>query len=268
MSLRITDLVIEIAGRRIVDGLSLDVPDGGRFGLIGESGSGKSMTTLAVLGLLPEEARVSGSIVLDGRELTGLSDREMAGIRGRLVGTVFQDPSTSLNPIQTVGRQIAEPLRLHHGPSTHGPSTHGLSKKEARARAIEAAAEVGLPDPETLVDRYPHELSGGQRQRVVIATALITRPALLLADEPTTALDVTTQADVLALFRRLVDELGIALVFVTHDLAVLAQVADRAAVLSHGTVVERGTVDDLLHRPEHPVTRGLVAAARATTWRP
>ena len=257
MSLVIDDLTVTVGDRRVVDGLSLDVPDGARVGLIGESGSGKSMTTLAVLGLLPDGARATGSIRLDGRELLGASERELAGLRGRVVGTVFQDPRTALDPVVTVGRQIAEPLRLHGR----------VGRRDARARAVAAAAEVGLPDPETVVDLYPHQLSGGQRQRVGIAMALINRPGLVLADEPTTALDVTTQAEVLALFQRLVDEQRTSLLFVTHDLAVLSRITDHAAVLSHGRVVERGPVEQLLHRPEHEVTRGLVEATRATTWR-
>ncbi|MFJ2354195.1 ABC transporter ATP-binding protein [Frigoribacterium sp. NPDC087798] len=257
MSLVIDDLTVTVGGRRVVDGLSLDVPDGARVGLIGESGSGKSMTTLAVLGLLPDGARATGSIRLDGRELLGASERDLAGLRGRVVGTVFQDPRTALDPVVTVGRQIAEPLRLHGS----------IGRRDARSRAVAAAAEVGLPDPETVVDLYPHQLSGGQRQRVGIAMALINRPGLVLADEPTTALDVTTQAEVLALFQRLVDEQRTSLLFVTHDLAVLSRITDHAAVLSHGRVVERGPVEQLLHRPGHEVTRGLVEATRATTWR-
>ena len=257
MSLVIDDLTVTIAGRRVVDGLSLEVPDGARVGLIGESGSGKSMTTLAVLGLLPDGAQATGSIRLDGHELLGAPERELADLRGRVVGTVFQDPRTALDPVVPVGRQIAEPVRLHAR----------VSRRDARVRAVAAAAEVGLPDPETIVDLYPHQLSGGQRQRVGIAMALINRPGLVLADEPTTALDVTTQAEVLALFQRLVDEQRTSLLFVTHDLAVLARIADHAAVLAHGRVVERGPVEQLLHRPEHAVTRGLVEATRATTWR-
>lgn len=255
MSLVIDDLTVTIGGRRVVDGVSLDVPDGARVGLIGESGSGKSLTTLAVLGLLPDGARATGSIRLDGHELLGAPERELAGLRGRIVGTVFQDPLTALDPVVTVGRQIAEPLRLHAR----------VGRREARVRAVAAAAEVGLP--ESVVDLYPHQLSGGQRQRVGIAMALINRPGLVLADEPTTALDVTTQAEVLALFQRLVDERRTSLLFVTHDLAVLSRITDHAAVLSHGRVVESGPVEQLLHHPGHEVTRGLVEATRATTWR-
>jgi peptide/nickel transport system ATP-binding protein len=257
VSLDVDDLTVTIDGRRIVDGVSLHLADGARLGLIGESGSGKSMTTLAVLGLLPPQAVVTGSIRLDGRELVGLSDGQMAPLRGATVGAVFQDPRTALDPVMTIGRQVAEPLRLH--------GRGRVSRAEARRRAVDALAEVGLD--ESVADSWPHQLSGGQRQRAVIATALIARPAVLLADEPTTALDVTTQAEVLELFRRLVDERGASLLFVTHDLAVLAQVAEEAAVLSRGRVVESGPVARLLGSPAHPVTRGLVEATRATTWR-
>jgi len=256
VTLDVTDLVVELDGRRLLDGVDLHVPDGGRVGLVGASGSGKSLTVLAVLGLLPEGAVARGSVRLDGRELLGLPERELARVRGRLVGTVFQDPRSALDPVQRVGRQIAEPLRLHRL----------AGRAEARRRAVEAAREVDLPDPGTLVDAYPHQLSGGQRQRVGIATALVTRPGLVLADEPTTALDVTTQASVLALFRRLVTDHGSSLVFVTHDLAVLAQVATDVVVLAHGRVVERATVPDLLRSPASAEARELVAAARATTW--
>lgn len=256
MSLDVTGLSIDIGGRRVVDDLSFSVGDGGRLGLIGESGSGKSQTVLSTVGLAPEDAIVTGSVRLDGDELLGLSERSLASVRGARVGMVFQDPLSALNPLHTVGRQISEPLRLHGT----------VSKREGRARAIEAAREVGLPDPRGIVDLYPHQLSGGQRQRVGIAIALVCRPALIIADEPTTALDVTTQAEILALFRRLVDERGASLVFVTHDLAVLAQITDDVVVLAGGRAVERGSVSRILHAPEHAVTRGLVAAARATTW--
>lgn len=256
MTLEVTNLSIHIGGSTVVDDLSFSVDDGERLGMIGESGSGKSLTVLSVIGLAPEEARVTGSIRLDGQELVGLSDKELAGIRGSRIGMVFQDPLAALNPLHTIERQISEPLRLRER----------LTKREARGRAVEAAREVGLPDPETIVDLYPHQLSGGQRQRVGIAIALISRPALILADEPTTALDVTTQAEILALFRRLVAERGASLVFVTHDLAVLAQITDEVVVLSEGAVVERGTVTSILEAPAHPVTRRLVDAARATTW--
>ncbi|MFC4140229.1 MULTISPECIES: ABC transporter ATP-binding protein [unclassified Microbacterium] len=258
MSLVVQDLVIEIDGRRVVDGVSFEVTDGERLGLIGESGSGKSLTALAVMGLLPEAASASGSIRWDDTELIGLPDRRMAELRGDQIGMVFQEPRTALNPIRTVGRQIAETVRIHER----------LSKAAAHERAVQAAAQVRLPDPETIVDRYPHQLSGGQRQRVAIAMALAANPRLLIADEPTTALDVTIQAEILNLLLSLVSERGMSLVFITHDLAVLAQVASCGVVLEDGRVVERAAVGTLLSAPQSPVTQGLLRDATATLWRP
>lgn len=258
MSLTVEDLVIEIDGRRVVDGVSLQVPDGTRLGVIGESGSGKSLTALAVLGLLPEGATTRGSIRWDGTELIGMPDRELARLRGDDIGIVFQEPRTALNPIRTVGRQIAESIRIHEG----------LGRREARDRAIAEAARVRLPDPETIVDRYPHQLSGGQRQRVAIAMALACRPRLLIADEPTTALDVTIQAEILSLLLGLVADEGMSLLFITHDLAVLSQVATEGVVLEHGRVVESAPVSRLLTAPTSPVTQGLLRDATATLWRP
>jgi peptide/nickel transport system ATP-binding protein len=257
MTLEVTDLTIAFGDRTVVDRVSFAVPDGARFGIIGESGSGKSLTTLAVLGLLPEAAAASGSIRLDGTELLGLPERELARIRGLRVGTVFQDPQTALNPLRTIGRQLAEPLRLH------GMAT----RRQERTEAVRLAALVRLPDPERIVDLYPHQLSGGQRQRVAIGIALACSPGLLLADEPTTALDVTIQAEILGLFDRLVADTGASLVFVTHDLAVLARISTEVLVLSHGRAVETGPVDRILADPQDPVTAGLVAAARATSFR-
>ncbi|MFS0893364.1 ATP-binding cassette domain-containing protein [Microbacterium sp. 179-I 3D3 NHS] len=258
MSLTVDDLVVEIDGRRVVDGVSFEVPDGTRLGLIGESGSGKSLTALAVLGLLPEGATASGSIRWDGTELIGMPDRELATLRGDDIGMVFQEPRTALNPIRTVGRQIAESIRIHER----------IGRREARDRAIAEAARVRLPDPETIVDRYPHQLSGGQRQRAAIAMALACRPRLLIADEPTTALDVTIQAEILSLLLALVEEEGMALTFITHDLAVLAQVATEGVVLERGRVVESAPVSTLLTAPSSSVTRGLLRDATATLWRP
>jgi peptide/nickel transport system ATP-binding protein len=258
MTLSVQDLVIEIDGRAVADGISFDVPDGARLGLIGESGSGKSLTALAVLGLLPDGATASGSIRWNGTELIGMPDRDLARLRGDDIGIVFQEPRTALNPIRTVGRQIAESIRIHER----------IGRREARARAIAEAARVRLPDPESIVDRYPHQLSGGQRQRVAIAMALACRPKLLIADEPTTALDVTIQAEILSLLLSLVEEEGMSLVFITHDLAVLAQVATEGVVLEHGRVVEAASVQHLLTAPTSPITQGLLRDATATLWRP
>jgi len=258
MSLEVRDLVIELGGRRVVDGVSFDVPDSARVGLIGESGSGKSLTALAIMGLLPDAATVSGSIRWNGRELIGLKDRDLARLRGDEIGIVFQEPRTALNPIRTVGRQISESVRIHER----------VSRREAKARAIAEATRVALPDPERIVARYPHQLSGGQRQRVAIAMALACRPRLLIADEPTTALDVTIQAEILHLLSDLVSRDGMSLVFITHDLAVLSQIATHGIVLEHGRVVEAAPVSTLLSAPASPVTRGLLRDATATLWRP
>jgi peptide/nickel transport system ATP-binding protein len=258
MSLEVKDLTIEIDGRRVVDEISFDVPDGARLGLIGESGSGKSLTALAVLGLLPEGARAGGSIRFNGRELIGASDRDLARLRGDEIGIVFQEPQTALNPIRPVGRQIAESIRIHER----------VSRKEASSRAVAEAARVALDDPESIVRRYPHQLSGGQRQRVALAMALACRPRLLIADEPTTALDVTIQAEVLDLLRSLVAEDGMSLIFITHDLAVLSQVATHGVVLESGRVAEAGSVEQLLNAPASSVTQALVRDATATLWRP
>lgn len=257
MSLEVRDLVVRIDGRAVVDGVSFDVPTGARVGLIGESGSGKSLTALAILGLLPDGATVEGSIRWHGRELTTLTDRELSDVRGDEIGIVFQDPRTALNPIRTVGRQIAETIRVHER----------ISRRDAAERAVAEAARVHLPDPAGIVRRYPHQLSGGQRQRVGIAIALAARPQLLIADEPTTALDVTIQAEILELLRDLVDE-GLSLVFITHDLAVLSQIATHAVVLEDGKVVEDGPLSRLLTAPASPVTQALLRDATATLWRP
>lgn len=255
-SLTVSNLTIEVGGRVVVDDVSFHVDGGERFGLIGESGSGKSLTALALLGLLPEGARVSGSIRLGDTEIVGLSERELARIRGRRLGIVFQEPRTALNPIRTVGSQIMTPIRRHTD----------ASKRDARRRAIELATLVRLPEPDRIVDRYPHQLSGGQRQRVAIAIALAADPDVLIADEPTTALDVTIQAEILDLFARIQRERGMSLLFITHDLAVLQRTVDRASVLAEGRVVEEASIETLLHDPASPVTRALLEAARATTW--
>jgi len=258
MSLQVRDLTVDIDGRRVVDGVSFDVPDGARMGLIGESGSGKSLTALAVLGLLPDGAEAGGSVRWDGRELVGMPDRELATLRGDEIGIVFQEPRTALNPIRTIGRQIGEAVRIHEH----------ATRREAAERAVAEAARVHLPDPDRIVARYPHQLSGGQRQRAAIAMALACRPRLLIADEPTTALDVTIQAEVLELLRSLVSDAGMSLVFITHDLAVLSQIATHGVVLEHGRVVESAPVSTLLSAPASPVTQGLLRDATATLWHP
>ena len=194
----------------------------------------------------------------DGRELIGLPDRELATLRGDEIGIVFQEPRTALNPVRTVGRQIGESIRIHEG----------ASRREASRRAVAEAARVRLPDPEQIVKRYPHQLSGGQRQRVAIAMALACRPRLLIADEPTTALDVTIQAEILDLLNGLVARDGMSLVFITHDLAVLSQVATHAVVLDEGRVIEHGPLSRLLTAPASPITQGLLRDATATLWKP
>ncbi len=258
MSLVVEGLTVDIAGRRIIDGISFEVPDGARLGIIGESGSGKSLTALAIMGLLPEGAAAGGSVRWQGRELIGLPDRELARLRGDEIGIVFQEPRTALNPIRTIGRQIAESVRIHES----------LGRRAARERAIAEVARVRLPEPETIIERYPHQLSGGQRQRAAIAMALACRPRLLIADEPTTALDVTVQAGILRLLQALVADEGMSLVFITHDLAVLAQVAEYGIVLENGRVIEAAPVDTLLRAPSHPITQALLRDATATLWRP
>ena len=258
MSLSVQDLVVRINGRRVIDGISFEVPDGARVGLIGESGSGKSLTALAILGLLPDGADASGSIRWNGTELLGLPDRELAHFRGDDIGIVFQEPRTALNPIRTVGRQITESVRIHTR----------LPRRQARERALIEAARVHLSDPDSIVRKYPHQLSGGQRQRVAVAMALACRPRLLIADEPTTALDVTIQAEILKLLLSLVDEHGMSLMFITHDLAVLAQVATHGVVLDEGRVIEAAPVSTLLTNPTSPITQGLLRDATATLWRP
>ncbi|MFJ8741089.1 ATP-binding cassette domain-containing protein [Embleya sp. NPDC127516] len=254
--LEVSGLTIRIGGRTVVDGVDLTLAPGERLGLIGESGSGKSLTALAVLGLLPEGAEVTGSIRLDGVELLGRRERELARIRGDRVAMVFQEPLTALDPTMRIGRQIAEPLRLHRG----------MKRRQADLAAIELAERVGLPDPAELVRAWPHQLSGGQRQRVGIAIALACRPALLIADEPTTALDVTVQREILALLDALAREQGTALLFITHDLAVVSRVSDRIAVLRTGRVIEHGPLERILYDPDAPYTRRLLAAARATAF--
>ncbi len=231
-------------------GVSFVLERGQTLGLIGESGCGKSITALALMGLLPDGASVSGSICLNGTELTTLDEPSLCRLRGHQMGMVFQEPMTALNPLHTVGRQIAEPLRLHKK----------LSANAARAEALRLLERVQLPQAAQRLDAYPHQLSGGQRQRVVIAIALACGPQLLIADEPTTALDVTIQREVLQLIQELVREDGMGLVLISHDLGVMAHSVQRLLVMYGGTVVESGPTASVFERLAHPYTRGLFAA--------
>ncbi len=252
--LDVRDLQVDFGRRRIpaVRGVNFSLDAGQRLGVIGESGSGKTVTALAVMGLLPENAHVAGSVVLDGQQIVGLAERGLARLRGNTVSMVFQEPMTALDPTMRVGRQVAEVLRLHQGAES-GP---------ARERVVAMLAEVGLSDADRIADAYPHQLSGGQRQRVVLAMALINSPSLVICDEPTTALDVTVQALVLAKLDEVLDASGAACLFISHDLAVVSQVCDQVLVMLDGRIVESGTVEKLFTAPEHPYTRGLVATAR------
>jgi peptide/nickel transport system ATP-binding protein len=231
-------------------GVSLAIDRGETVGLIGESGCGKSITALALMGLLPDGARVAGSIRLGGRELVGLDEPAMCKLRGRRIGMVFQEPMTALNPLHTVGHQIAEPLRLHLNLSAH----------EARQRALQLLQRVQVPQAARRLDAYPHQLSGGQRQRVVIAIALACGPDLLIADEPTTALDVTVQREVLDLIASLVAEQGMGLLLISHNLGVMARTVRRLMVMYGGIVAESGPTDDVFRRLAHPYTRALFAS--------
>ena len=237
---------------RAVDGVSFTLDKGKTLGLVGESGCGKSVTNLSILRLIPSPPGriVGGEILLEGKDLARASESEMRRLRGNQVSMIFQDPMTSLNPYLTAGRQVEEVLQLHRG----------LSRKQARARAGEMFELVGIPDPARRLDEYPHQLSGGMRQRVMIAMALACEPKLLLADEPTTALDVTIQAQILELIKDLRRRLGAAVILVTHDLGVVAGMADDIAVMYAGRIVEYGPARDVFRNPKHPYTQGLLAS--------
>ena len=235
---------------RAVDGVSFDVEAGETVGLVGESGSGKSVTCLSILRLVPDppgRIQPGSRALLDGRDLLALDEGAMRRVRGNEVSMIFQEPMTSLNPVWTVGRQIAESVRWHRG----------ASAKEARARAAEVVRLVGIPDPEAALDAYPHQFSGGMRQRAMIAMALACEPRVLLADEPTTALDVTIQAQILELLRSIQDRMGMAVILVTHDLGVVAETAHRIVVMYAGQVVESGRTGAIFREPAHPYTEGL-----------
>ncbi len=253
--LEVEDLVVEFPTRRgrlvAVDGVSFSIERGEVLGLVGESGAGKSLTGMAIIGLLEPPGRIArGAVRLAGERIDGLPPEAMRRIRGRKIGAIFQDPLTALNPLYRIGRQLEETIR------THLP----LDARSARERALALLREVGIPAPERRIDAWPHELSGGMRQRVVIALALCAEPALVVADEPTTALDVSIQAQIVQLLKRLCRDHGTAVLLVTHDLGVIAEAADRVAVMYAGRLVELGPVEAVLRRPRHPYTRGLVGA--------
>jgi peptide/nickel transport system ATP-binding protein len=253
--LEVDDLRVQLRTPRgpahVVNGLSYTVGPGETVAVVGESGSGKSVSVLALLGLLPARvASVTGRAVLQGEDLLTMSPERLRQVRGPGAGMVFQDPMTSLNPVLSIGRQLTEGIRAHGD----------VPQEVARRRAAELLGEVGLPDPDKALDRFPHQLSGGMRQRVVIAIALSNSPALLIADEATTALDVTVQAQIIDLVERLQADHGTGVIWITHDLGVVAGIADRVLVMYGGRCVEDGTVDDVLEHPAHPYTRGLLGS--------
>lgn len=249
--LKIDALNIRFGDTSAVQGLSLKIDRGESLGLVGESGSGKSVTALAILGLLGEAAGVSGAIEFDGHDLVSLAADDIRRIRGRDIAMIFQEPMTALNPVMPIGEQIAESVRTHQ---------RNLSRREVRERVLDALAAVALPRPAERYGDYPHQFSGGQRQRVLIAMAIVNRPRLLIADEPTTALDVTIQAQILELLSGLQKQFGLAMLFISHDLAVVSQVAARVAVMRHGLLLEEASRQDLFSRPLHPYTRSLLGA--------
>jgi peptide/nickel transport system ATP-binding protein len=256
--LEVRRLRVEFATRRgtlvAIDDVSFDIAPGEVLGVVGESGAGKSITGTAIIGLLEPPGRIAGGeILLEGRRIDTLPAEEMRRIRGRRIGAIFQDPLTSLNPLYTVGRQIVETIQ------THLP----MGAPEARGRAIDLLQEVGIPAAERRIDHYPHQFSGGMRQRVVIALALCANPRLIIADEPTTALDVSIQAQIITLLKNLCREHGTAVMLVTHDMGVIAETADRVAVMYAGRLAEIGPVQDVIHRPRHPYTAGLMGSIPA-----
>jgi peptide/nickel transport system ATP-binding protein len=249
-ALEITGLTLRISSAEILRGVDLNLEAGRIQGLAGESGSGKTMTGLAVLGLLPTGSQVTGSITYGGQELLALPPRRRNNLRGAEIAMVFQDPSTSLHPMLSVGAQLTDHLRHHLE----------MDRAASRARAVELLGRVRIPDPPSALRRYPHQFSGGQRQRIAIAIALACSPKVLIADEPTTALDVTVQAGVLHLLRDLATEMGLAVLLITHDLGVMSAVADRVAVMRHGAVVENGDRLQVFTEPAHPYTASLLAS--------
>ena len=253
--LSIRDLTVEFPNRRgtltALDSVSFDIARGEVLGVVGESGAGKSMTGAAIIGLLPGRGRIAGgTITLEGERIEGLSEDEMRRVRGHRIGTIFQDPLTSLNPLYTVGEQIVETITTHLD----------VGDREARDRAVALLEEVGIPAASSRLDAYPHEFSGGMRQRVVIALALCAEPELVIADEPTTALDVSVQAQIIGVIKRLCAERGVGVMLITHDMGVIAETADRVAVMYAGRIVEIGPIEDTIKRPLHPYTEGLMGS--------
>ena len=249
-ALKVHDLSVAVGQVEAVHGVSFTLEQGRRTGLIGESGSGKTVTALAVMGLLPDGLSARGHVDYAGQDLLQMSEARLCRLRGDRLGMVFQEPMSALNPVMRVGHQVAEPLRLHRG----------LSRARAAEQALELLRRVQIPDPVEKMRAYPFQLSGGQRQRVMIAMAMACSPDLLIADEPTTALDVTVQAQILTLLNRLVDEEGATLLLITHDLPVVGQICDEVMVMYGGYLVEQGPRDDVFDRPRHPYTRGLIEA--------
>ncbi len=250
--LAMQNLTVAFGPQAAVRGISFQIGPGETLGLVGESGSGKSAASLAILRLLPQTARIDGAIYFAGEDLLVLSEQDMRRRRGREIAMIFQEPMTALNPVMPVARQIAEALEAHHP---------NLSRKEVRARVLQSMHEVGLPDPERRGKDFPHQFSGGQRQRILIAMAIVNRPKLLIADEPTTALDVTVQAQILSLLNHLRQQHGLAMLFISHDLAVVSQVADRVAVMQQGKIIEEASASDLFRSPKQEYTRRLLASA-------
>jgi peptide/nickel transport system ATP-binding protein len=249
--LTIDNLTIRFGQTQAVRGLSLEIASGESLGLVGESGSGKSVTALAILRLLDAAATVEGRIAFDGCELLALDPEEMRQLRGREIAMIFQEPMTALNPVLPVGEQVAEAVRVHQ---------RGLSRMQVREKALEAMLAAALPDPAVRYRDYPHQFSGGQRQRILIAMAIANRPRLLIADEPTTALDVTVQAQILELLADLRERFGLAMLFISHDLAVVSQVADRVAVMRQGLLLEQASRAAIFSEPLHEYTRSLLGA--------
>ena len=256
--LEVRHLRVEFPTRRgnllALDDISFEIRPGEILGVVGESGAGKSLTGAAIIGLLEPPGRIAGGeILLDGQRIDNLPYEQMRAIRGRQIGAIFQDPLTSLNPLYTIGRQLVETIR------THLP----LSESQARERAIQLLRDTGIPAAEARIDQYPHQFSGGMRQRVVIALALAAEPKLIVADEPTTALDVSIQAQIISLLKRICKERGAAVMLVTHDMGVIAETCDRVAVMYAGRVAEIGPVHEVIHRPAHPYTYGLMGSIPA-----